>query len=148
MSELISDISRSLPEGFRFYDQGTVARVAAPKVTDLLGLSAEKTAALFKLLGDPTALLVVLFDNKLDVSMYTELGNILASRLCQRLSENGEGDLMITPPLLLTEAQFLRLARVSPDFILQSYEHVNHGAVTRVDAVILPLSAEGQFGHA
>ena len=149
--ETLHQISDSLPEGFDFYGFGQVTRSKAKPLSALTEITAGKSGVSFKLLGDPAALLVVLFDSGLDSSMYTELGNILASKLCQSLSEQGEGDLMITPPIVVRAEQLARLSQRNIPFIHQSYEHVDQGSTVLVETLILPIlvnGAEVQVGHA
>jgi hypothetical protein len=148
-STTLSLISQSLPETFPFYGMGDVSLVKNPKSTSPISALVEgKDGVSFKLLGEPAVLLVVLFDKNLDSSMYSELGNILASKLCTGLSEEGEGDLMITPPYPLKSEQLKRLASVGLPFIHRSYEHVNQDKTVLIEALILPITAEGQIGHA
>ena len=150
----LSGISESLPEEFGFYGFGEVkhspdvaqAKLKTPE--ELQALLAGKIGVSFKLLGEPTALLVVIFSEGLDVSMYCELGNILASKLCQKLSEGGEGDLMITPPLLLGAPQLARLSRSGIPCIHRSYRHVDGDSTILLEALILPNEAGGQTGNA
>lgn len=140
-------ISELLPDGFSFYEMGSVAQ-ARSRASELRELIQDKNGVMFKLLGEPAAILIVLFDRALDVSMYSELGNILASQLCQRLSELGEGDLMITPPLVLKPEQLGKLALMNSPFTQKSYEHRDGEKAVVIETLILPLSAEGQVGHA
>jgi hypothetical protein len=145
----LSEISALLPNEFPFFSVGTVARsTTAPSSERDLDFIQGKSGVSFKLLGEPAALLIVLFDRALDHSMYSELGNILASKLCQRLSEQGEGDLMITPPLMLKPEQLQRLSLTGAPFIRQSYEHAYQDKKVLVETIILPISAEGLVGHA
>jgi hypothetical protein len=149
----LSTISQSLPETFPFYGLGTVSRVERGSSASPLSVLIEgKAAVSFRLLGDPAVLLIVLFDETLDASMYSELGNILASKLCQGLSEEGEGDLMVTPPLQLNSQQLSRLSRLSLSQLQLcenvAYQHVYGDKTVAIETLILPITAEGQIGHA
>jgi hypothetical protein len=147
--DTLTHLSDSLPEHFDFYSFGKVLRSRQDESPAVLAsLTEGKSAFSFKLLGDPAALLIVLFDSHLDASMYSELGNILASKLCQTLSEQGEGDLMITPPLALRPEQLARLSKLGIPYIHRSYEHVDQGQSVLIETLILPMTAEGQVGHA
>ena len=147
MNESLSHASASLPESFSFYGFGAVARSReAEKVKSLADILTGKAGVSFRLLGDPAVLLIVLFDSSLDVSMYTEMGNILASKLCKNLSEQGEGDLMITPPLMLGSEQLAKLLRTEFPFIHRSYEHVNQDQSVLIETLILPVFVNGASG--
>lgn len=146
IDETLTDASASLPESFSFYGFGAVARAReAERVKSLTEILSGKAGVSFRLLGEPAVLLIVLFDSKLDVSMYTEMGNILASKLCNNLSEKGEGDLMITPPLSLTSEQLARLLRTDFPYIHRSYEHVDQDVKVLIETLILPV---GNIGNA
>lgn len=134
-----------LPESFPFYSFGQVTRrEPAQSAKPLAEILAGKSGVSFRLLGEPAVLLVVLFDSELDASMYTEMGNILASKLCQSLSEQGEGDLMITPPLTLGAQQLARLLRANYPYIHRSYEHLNQDTQVLIETLILPVFANGE----
>jgi len=146
--QTLAKISDSLPERFPFYSFGEVSRGDETRFTGQLDVES-KQAVSFRLLGDPAALLVVLFEEGVDVSMYCELGNILASKLCQKLSEGGEGDLMITPPLLLNEAQLRRLAHSNIPSIHRTYQHTYDNRTVLLETLILPIfTAGGDTGNA
>jgi hypothetical protein len=145
-TQTLSRISASLPDRFTFYGYGEVS--SRDSTGDLESLTANKIGVSFRVLGSPAALLIVLFENRLDVSMYSELGNILASKLCQKLSEQGEGDLMITPPVLITPTQLGRLSKMKLPFVHRSYQHLDDDRIVPVETLILPISAGGQVGHA
>lgn len=105
-------IRDSLPEKFRFYHLGDVKRVDSPSPsrTSLESLPEDSElqglrAVAFNLKGDVQGTLMILFNQKLDVSTYTELGNVLASKLATRLSEVRGADVLITPPRNLSPLQ-------------------------------------------
>jgi len=104
-------------------------------------------------LGDaPSAILIFLFDANEDESMYTEMGNILASKLCQSLSDQEKSEMMISPPIQLQSAQLVRLASQHTG-IRRIYKHayLKNGIETSTDVETwtLPLAngAEGPLGN-
>src|SRR4051794_8579843 len=112
------DPQRLLPDGFDFYHLGRVeTREGSPfPLFDLeSALLGNESALSFQLRGDVSGTLLVLFDSRfthgLDTSVYAELGNILASRVADRLNESSGLDVMISPPQTLGESGLKNIAK-------------------------------------
>ncbi len=109
------------PGGFDFYHLGQVEALNSTSI-DFEG----KQAVAFQLYGDQEGLFVLLFAEGLDTSLYSELGNVLASRMSRMLSESSDTDLMISPPRLLNPLQVKKslapiIQNQSGNFRVQDY---------------------------
>lgn len=110
------DLVELLPQKFSFYDQGEVilqnSLDSSLERSKPAGLQNRRGVGfrIYHLDNAPSAILIFLFDAAADESMYTEMGNILASKLCQSLTEKDKAEMMISPPIQLQSHQLLRLA--------------------------------------
>lgn len=110
------DLVELLPQRFSFYDQGqvilqnSIKSILEPTIPARLESRRGVGFRIFHLDNAPSAILIFLFDANEDESMYTEMGNILASKLCQSLSEQEKSEMMISPPIQLQSHQLLRLS--------------------------------------
>ena len=105
----------NFPEGFAFYHLGKVEKIAPSGQTEFVepALAFDKRVGVsFNLYGEETSLIVLLFDQKLDVSTYTEMGNVLASRIASNLCNASGLETMISPPRFLTSEQLQ--SQISP----------------------------------
>lgn len=143
------DLLSRLPEHFEFYDQGEVGQALrslsdSPSGETVLPLAPESTADKFGIMiliqGDIKGVLIALFDNGLDNSMYSEMVNVIASRLADRLSAEDEVDVVISPPKVLdTESLERTLTQVLKDQKLVTrgtYIHLNRGNSVRFETLI------------
>jgi hypothetical protein len=155
------DLVELLPQRFSFYDQGQVT------LRDSLNSTLEPSAPsrletrrgvgfrIYHLDNAPSAILIFLFDANEDESMYTEMGNILASKLCQSLSEQEKSEMMISPPIQLQSHQLLRLSSQHTGtrrVYVHTYLQNGIEKSTPVETWTLPLTTattavEGQFGN-
>jgi hypothetical protein len=98
-------------------------------------------AVAFSFQGDFRGVLVILIEKGLDISIYSELGNILASRIATELNSDGY-DVMVTPPRLLQSAQIERLIQTPHKKIHGKYQHLYQSTVVPVETVLIPFPAE------
>lgn len=98
------DLLSRLPQSFEFYDQGTVGLgpilenpATGASVTDLT----DKFGIVILLQGDIKGVVIGLFDQGLDTSMYSEMMNVIASRLSDDLAQYDDLDVLITPPRVI-----------------------------------------------
>ena len=120
----------NFPESFAFYHLGKVEKISSQEQTDF----SNRVGVSFNLYGESTSLIVLLFDQKLDVSTYTEMGNVLASRIASKLGNDSGLETMISPPRFLTTEQLQSqispvlnaLASSGVSIQAQDYAH-NHG---------------------
>lgn len=140
----ISQWAEALPESFPFYHMGNVEVSRQSQVS--IEISPEDHVVLgFRLLGDMRGILFVIFDRGLDLSMYTEMGNILASRFATRLSEKEDVDVMISAPAEINEEEFHRSITVSQAtrLIHRTYVHDHNQISIPVQMLVLPMPSEG-----
>ncbi len=138
--------ARAFPEQIQLYHLGPVtieknASAVAPSelsATDYFPLC-------FSFHGDQRGLLLLLLDRNLDLSLYSELGNLLASAIATELSNQNGIDVMISPPYSLNESRLRELLAANDSkLIRRTYLHQS----VRVEAFILPSEASPEVGHA
>ena len=147
-AETLQKIDHALPANFPFYHLGTVELAPGidhdltPARTDELLREVERSrGAAFSLRGDVNGLLVVLFDQALDVSTYTELGNVIASQVVNRLYELGSLDVVLSPPRVVDGAQVRDWVDPHRSLcIARTYHHVHEQRKLRVRTLILPAT--------
>jgi len=144
---------QAFPTSFDFYHMGTVhAREGSPFATFELesALLKDSHAVGFWIEADSRALMILLFDRELDHSTYTEMGNILASRLATELSRRHGIDTLISPPRVLSMARVERAARsasaATPRVLQKTYVHQHKNRHVPVEVLILPLDAALKTG--
>lgn len=105
----IERLNAKLPEEFEFYHLGKIARATEkPDSTDPqteLELGNSSYFA-FQMIGDAVgvnATLLISFPKNLDLSIYSEVGNILASQLASKVG------FMTSPPIYLKSEQAARI---------------------------------------
>jgi hypothetical protein len=159
------DLVELLPQRFSFYEQGqvilqnSITSILEPTTPSRLESRRGVGFRIFHLDNAPSAILIFLFDANEDESMYTEMGNILASKLCQSLSEQEKSEMMISPPIQLQARQLLRLSSQHTGtrrIYLHTYLQNGIEKSTPVETWTLPLTtaantaantAEGQIGN-
>ncbi|MCM2324398.1 MAG: hypothetical protein NDJ90_14160 [Oligoflexia bacterium] len=134
-------LREALPEGFDFYSLGTL--VVAPEPTGTLDDPAELAElafVAFRYSGDEQGLILTAFDRGLDSSMYTEMGNVLASRFADRLSRLSDGvGVGISPPLALEAEPARRLLQAAAQRRTERLFHHVHGNIAvPVRMIVLP----------
>src|SRR4051812_12917874 len=100
----IAPLLAALPEGFDFYHLGRI-ELQATEHEQPLG----QIAIAYRIEGDARGVLLLLLDEGLDTSMYSEAGNIIASQLVSRLSREDGLELTLSPPRTLGPAQLKTL---------------------------------------
>jgi hypothetical protein len=138
-SENLKQLAGALPQSFEFYNLGQVSLTESTQTFP----TQDCTAIGFRLYGDVTALLILLFPLGLDVSLYSEMGNILASRIANQLTSHNKMEVMVSPPSPISEDQFEQLIRRTTGMIRRSYVHLYKSTVIPVETVILPSPSEG-----
>jgi hypothetical protein len=153
----LSEISDLLPESFGFYGLGTVELQKKVGTTETLPLDFDLLRGVgfrvYHLDDAPSALLLFVFGADLDESMYTEMGNVLASKLCQNLTEQQKSEMMISPPILLKSQQLRRLAGPEGKFAgagrlyLHSYSSNGIEKSIPVETWTLPAGSQEVVGN-
>lgn len=139
MSQSLTLLSQLLPEKIDFYHMGEV-RLEPPRAQ--LALSAQdldlrnRTAISFTLRGELQAAVVLLVRNDLDISMYSELGNIITSQLVTRLSDEKEIDDVLSAPRIIEAEKLEFLTLLSSAAICRKYVHFFQGQTTSIDLII------------
>ncbi len=137
--ELTTD---ALPQGFDFYHLGRIElladeRAAALETRELEG----RFAVAFAIEGEARGALLLLVDEGLDASVYSEAGNIIASRLVSSLSQSRGLELTVSPPQRLSGAQLAQLLRLAGGrAAVRDYVHRHGAQAILMTAVLLPSS--------
>lgn len=137
----LDQMSNALPEGFDFYHLGKVeAQTAEPEDFPAF----EDTICMgYGFQGDVNGILIAIFDRGLDVSAYTEMGNVMASQFATRLSQKSGLDVMITPPRQLQDNTLGHLSRSASSTLARTYHHLHEGKIIPVQVLVLPLGDQG-----
>jgi chemotaxis protein CheY-P-specific phosphatase CheC len=130
-------LANALPDQFEFYHLGQVALQSTNSSLE------DANAIAFHIAGDMMAVVVLLFAKGLDSSIYSELGNILVSRLATQLNQKDGIDLMISPPQSLTENQLNQIMQHHIPPIKRNYSHIHQGSIISIEALILPTWDSG-----
>jgi chemotaxis protein CheY-P-specific phosphatase CheC len=144
-------LTHSLPETFSFYHLGQIAlRDSGKAKAALLDPNDDRAALAYTLRGDIQAAVVLLLEPGLDVSMYSEAGNIIASKLATQLAEKHGIDVVLSPPTRLERSQLQLLASATPEIAEKTYVHSHAGKEVLLEALLLihssgPAAAEGRF---
>lgn len=139
--ENLSHLVNALPNRFDFYHLGEVS--LQPTDSDL----PNSQAVAFHLTGDLQAIMIVLFDKNLDISTYSELGNILASKVATYFNHSTGLDLQISSPQLLTDVQTEHLVQNNQTIVRRTYTHIYDGKVIPLETLLLSAPVGG-IGHA
>jgi hypothetical protein len=116
-----SALTQALPTGIDFYHLGRIEleQTSAPERLDLatghFGIG-------YRLEGEIRGGIVLCLGEGLDVSVYSEAGNIIASQLASALSAERQLEVSISPPRVLTSQQFRSLL-ASGIATLRTYIH-------------------------
>ncbi|MDR3608557.1 MAG: hypothetical protein P4M08_14430 [Oligoflexia bacterium] len=147
--DFLETLGKSLPEKFPFYHLGEVAVAETPGAGLILADAAEieiadRSALGIRLQGDVRATLLVLIDEELDLSIYSEIANILASRLATELSANHDLDLMISAPSAVSPARLASILQPGRNVFKKHYLHRYSGLTLPVDAVVIIDAPSGE----
>lgn len=123
MEKTLELLSNALPEKFSFYHLGEITLAPKDEKTALPSNLQDHVALGFTLQGDWQAALVLIFDRGLDLSTYSEAGNIVASKLVTRLSQEHGVDLVLSPPTEIEEKQLGLLEKNSLNSAMRIYFH-------------------------
>jgi hypothetical protein len=148
-SDPLLQVIEALPDQFEFYHLGGV-ELQSPASDEnaarekLLALDlAENHVIGFTIQGDIKLHLLLFFDKALDKSTYSELGNVIASKIVTHLTQNQEMDLLLSPPQNMAESQIHRIAQSNMQMLCRTYAHFFQNSVISIEAMIIPGSAEG-----
>lgn len=141
-TELQQIIVRALPLRFAFYNMGEVElqQETTPIDEDVSAIS-------YRMYGDVKSLLIVLFPKGLDLSLYAELGNVIASKIATQLSSDTSLDVMVSPPQILNEVQTQKLRLSQEHMIRRNYAHLYSNSLVQVETLIL-FGALEETGYA
>jgi hypothetical protein len=143
----IAELIDSLPQEFDFYHLGRIelsdepaSLLQANAATDALGIASDdRVAVTYALQGEVQGALALLLDGGLDVSTYSEAGNIIASRMATALAANEDREVTISPPRVLS-GERLRKWIEGAKPATRTYLHQHEGRTVRLTALVLSAS--------
>jgi predicted phosphatase len=148
LPDTLQTLERSLPEQFPFYHLGEISAESSPSPIRISKLELAGRAAVgVSLLGDVRALLLVLVEEGLDLSLYSEVANILASQLSNRLAISEGMDVVISAPSPVSAERLQTLLRPEREAAVRRYLHRDGQSTIQVEAVLL-IDNAGKGGHA
>jgi hypothetical protein len=150
--DLITSLQNRLPKGFDFYHLGNV-EIREQKILthELLDLKLEDMVGVtFHFQGDFRGILLILVEKGMDMSIYSEMGNILAGRIAVELFQDGY-DVMISPPRIIQEVleneNLMKLLKSDDKKIHGKYAHVYQSSAVFIETVLIPYAQE-RVGYA
>jgi hypothetical protein len=115
-------LESSLPNQFPFYHLGTIEQNREPQAQadwdDLLVIA-------YSLKGDLDAVFLIGIEKGLDASVYSEAGNIMASRLVTALDREAGLDVVLSPPQILSDELFTKLSAQWRTLLDRDYLHLH-----------------------
>lgn len=138
----MTSLLEALPQGFDFYhlgrielrEEGTIGALPEWNTSD------DRIGIAFSIEGEARGVLALLVSNGLDLSTYSEAGNIIASRLASDLADRHGLEVSISPPRVLSRSQ-LQLLFKSGERTTRSYVHRYGLHAIPLQAVLLPAPA-------
>jgi hypothetical protein len=115
-------LENSLPDQFEFYHLGTIEQNRTPETQidwdDLLVIA-------YSLKGDLDAVFLIGIEKGLDASIYSEAGNIMASRLVTALDREAGLDVVLSPPQVLSTDLYTKLNAQWRTMLERDYLHLH-----------------------
>lgn len=120
-------IEQALPEGFDFYDHGTVTPdlVQDYQLDENVFLGCRAVG--FKLFDDTDQWIIIFFDQELDQDIYTEMANLLASQFANQIARKDDQSFLISPPQHISISLLEKWIRINPPTTARRYWHSLHG---------------------
>ncbi len=136
VEQMVTKLLSALPREFEFYHLGSVklqeAALAAPRPELFPAASEDQVPAIgYSFRGDVSGVLILNVPGGADVSLYAEMGNIIASQVATRLARDEQLDVMISAPNYLSSAALRKLLTGPSRLESRTYlHHLNDQAVT------------------
>ena len=138
-------LSRHFPESFEFYHLGPVEKQAHPEFKEnfqSLDL-VNRVGFAYEVVGETHAWIIVLFDSDLDASVYSEMGNVIASRFADGMSQLDGKRVSISAPRELRPTLLASLGQVLASGLDKAtYLHQSTQGWIEVDAWVLTSLSE------
>ena len=85
------------------------------------------------------------FRKELDSSLYSEMGNIIASRIATQLKKNGDFEVMISPPQPVGEDRIQFVLKEGDSSFRRTYAHNYKNTVIPLETLLLPGPLGGSW---
>jgi hypothetical protein len=151
--ETSKDWATLLPEKMPFYHLGEIILQESSSQAAWLWLDDEGSSFIgYQILGEVRGALVLAFPKVLAPqvpwtkdasSVYSELGNLLASKISTELSRHGAKDTMISPPIPLTKEMTSTLLKRAglENSVQRRYLHLKKEFIVPVEVLLLPRAS-------
>lgn len=135
--QILNHFADALPKTFDFYHLGKVELQAQS-----FDIDPESTAVAFRIQGDVAVWAIVFFARELDASTYTELGNVLASKIATYLNSQIGTEVMVSSPHMLNSPQLERILTHASPLIRRTYMHFRKESIVPIEAWIISATGE------
>ena len=145
----ILQVARALPQTLEFYHLGEV-KLQHPHSMPDSGSEVdfqESSVIGFQIFGESKATILFFFAKDLDVSVYSELGNLLTSQIANQVSRENHIDVLISPPRRINIKQVEQMIQNHPPLLKRTYIHFCKNQRVPIITWLLPTPSEG-FGYA
>ena len=141
--KMITRLLAALPKEFEFYHLGKVklqeAALASPRPDFFPAASEDQVPAIgYSFRGDVTGVLILGVPGGADLSVYAELGNIIASQIATQLATQDGLDVMISAPNFLSSSALRKLVSGGTHIESRTYLHHLDQAAIAISAWIVP----------
>ena len=140
----IIDFTSALPDRFEFYSLGSVQLQTPNHEQSPLR---ETSGILYVLEGDCRVFLTLFPKIDLDLSVYSEMGNIIAAKMALSLEKSKGIEWMISPPRILNRNEIEQIKTISSQHQAREYLHADEDRKVSIPLLItLPMG--GEIGNA
>jgi len=140
----MNEILKALPKHFDFYHLGEIQLTPDSPLpsTPLKDQKADhyienKQAIGYRIFGDRKVLFVLLIPEGLDLSTYSEFGNLLVSKITNQIQQESMLDLYISPPFSIHISRLTQILHTN-QAIKKTYLHSYGNSVIPIETLILP----------
>ena len=129
----------ALPTAFDFYHLGRIELEdeSSPETHEIdAGFASDHFGIGYRLEGERRGGIVLCVAKGLDASVYSEAGNIIASRFASALAKHDQREVTVSPPLLLSSMR-LKALLASGSGAVKTYIHRQGGQNTALRVLLL-----------
>ncbi len=133
-----------LPKNFEFYSLGRISLQEPPPNQNLIN---EATGIFFTLEGSLKVFVTLLIAEGFDLSLYAEVGNIIAAKLAYQLEQKQGHEWMISHPRILSKRDIDQVASAAGPRVVRQYHHSKDGHPIPFK-ILLSLAGRRDIGNA
>lgn len=141
----LDQVTDMLPKEFAFYHLGHAR--ANTGATRSLGSDDQISLIGYRVSGDPSFWIVLAHERDLEFSIYSEFGNILASRWVGQLSDALGQDFVLSHPMQISKSVIQAVESKLIPLVRRQYIHAHQSKEVPLEFWVLPHREE-RIGHA